>query len=105
MGLAQEIELLQFISNPSHGSKHNLFTEQPLEVFCKKGVLKNFTKFTGKHLFQSLFFNKLAGVACNFIKKRLWHRCFFVSFEKFLRTPILYNSSASLFLKERGTVV
>ena len=24
----------------------------------KKGVLRNFTKFTGKHLCQSLFFNK-----------------------------------------------
>ena len=27
-------------------------------VFCKEGVLKNFAKFTEKHLFQSLFFNK-----------------------------------------------
>ena len=24
------------------------------EVFCKKGVLKNFVKFTGKHLFWRL---------------------------------------------------
>ena len=31
-----------------------------LEVFCKKYVLKSFTKFTGKHLCQSLFFNKVA---------------------------------------------
>ena len=31
------------------------------EVFCKKGALINFTKFTGKHLCQSLFFNKVAG--------------------------------------------
>ena len=30
------------------------------EVFYKKGVLKNFSQFTGKHLFQSLFFNKVA---------------------------------------------
>ena len=30
------------------------------EVFCKKGVLKNFTNFTGKHLCCSLFFNKAA---------------------------------------------
>ena len=29
------------------------------EVFCKKGALINFTRFTGKHLCQSLFFNKL----------------------------------------------
>ena len=30
------------------------------DMFCKKGVLKNFPKFTGKHLYQSLFFNKVA---------------------------------------------
>ena len=28
----------------------------------KKGVLKNAAKFTGKHLCQSLFFNKVAGL-------------------------------------------
>ena len=28
----------------------------------KKGVLKNFPKFTGNHLGQSLFFNKVAGL-------------------------------------------
>ena len=32
------------------------------EVFCEKGVLRNFTKFTGKHLCQSLFFNKVEGL-------------------------------------------
>ena len=31
---------------------------KPLVVFCKKGVLRNFAKFTGKHLCQSLFFHK-----------------------------------------------
>ena len=31
------------------------------EVFCKKDVLRNFAKFTGKHLCQSVFFNKVAG--------------------------------------------
>ena len=44
----------------------------------RKGVLRNFAKFTGKHLCQSLFLNKVAG---------LWHRCFPVNFAKFLRTP------------------
>ena len=37
-----------------------------------KGVLINFAKFTGKHLCQGLFLNKVAGLrpqACNFIKK------------------------------------
>ena len=32
------------------------------EVFCKKGILRNFAKLTGKHLCQSLFFNKVAGL-------------------------------------------
>ena len=39
------------------------------EVFCEKGVLRNFAQFRGKHLCESLFFNKVAGRACNFIKK------------------------------------
>ena len=43
---------------------HQVRSSDP-EVFCKKGVLRNFTKFTGKHLCQRLFFNKVAG----FIKK------------------------------------
>ena len=55
------------------------------EVFCKTGVLRNFAKFTGKHLCQSSFFNKVAGQA---LKKRPWHRCFPVNFAKFLITPI-----------------
>ena len=32
------------------------------EMFCKKGVLRNFAKYTGKHLCHGLFFNKVAGV-------------------------------------------
>ena len=35
--------------------------KQPPELFYKKCALKNFAKFTGKHLCQSLFFNKVAG--------------------------------------------
>ena len=38
------------------------FRSSRLNVFCKKGVLRNFAKFTGKHLCQSLFFNKVAGL-------------------------------------------
>ena len=46
----------------------------------KEGVLSNFAKFTGKHLCQSLFFNKVAGL-------RPLVRVFPVNFVKFLRTP------------------
>ena len=56
----------------------------------KKGVLGNFIKFTGKHLRQSLFFNKVAGLRlATLLKRRLWYRCFPVNFAKFLRTPFL----------------
>ena len=44
------------------------------EVFYKKGVLRNFTKLTGKHLCQSLFFNKVAGLCLKtpFHTEHLW---------------------------------
>ena len=41
------------------------------EVFCRKGVLKNFTTFTGKYLCQSLFFNKVAGLRPATLLKRV----------------------------------
>ena len=48
-------------------------------------MCKNFAKFTGKHLFQSPYFNKLAGLStATLLKKSLWHRCFPVNFAKFL---------------------
>ena len=39
----------------------------------RRSVFTNFTKFTGKHMCQSLFLNKVAG---------LWRRCFPVNFLK-----------------------
>ena len=65
--------------------------------FGKKGVLRNFTIFTGKHLCQSLFFNKVARPA-TLLKKRFWHRCFPVNIVKFLRKPFLPNTSGQLLL-------
>ena len=35
------------------------FQKQPPELFCKKGVLKNFAKFNGKNLCHNIFFMKL----------------------------------------------
>ena len=49
----------------------------------KKGLLKSLVKFTRKHLRQSVFFNKVAGL----------------NFAKFLRTPFLQNTSRQLLLK------
>ena len=62
----------------------NIRSSRP-EVFCKKGVLRNFAKFTGKHLCQSLFYNKVAALRpATLLKERLWHRSFPVNFVKFL---------------------
>ena len=38
--------------------------------FIKKGAVKYFAKLTGKHLCQSLFFDKVATVICNFVTKK-----------------------------------
>ena len=83
-------------------------------------MLRNLTKFTGKHLCQSLFFNKVAETlaqvfSCEFCqiskntfftehlrvtlsKKRPWHRSFPVNFVKFLRTTFWLNISGRLLL-------
>ena len=36
--------------------------KQPPEVFCEEGALKNFAKFTEKHLCQRPVFNKVVGL-------------------------------------------
>ena len=60
------------------------------------GVLRNFAKFTRKHLCQSHFFNKVADLQATLLKKWLWHRCFPVNFAEFLRTPFLQNTGRVL---------
>ena len=50
------------------------------EVFCEKVVLRNFAKFTGKHLCPSFFFIKVAGATCNFIKKKTLAQVFSCEF-------------------------
>ena len=60
-------------------------------MFYGKRVLRNFTKFTGKHLCQSLR-------PATLLNKRLLHSCFTVNFAKFLRTPFLQNTSRRLLL-------
>ena len=72
--------------------------KQPPEVFCKKGVIRNFAKFKGKHLCQRPFFKKVAGLRpATLLKESLWHRCFPLNFAKILRTAFLQNTSGRLF--------
>ena len=84
----------------SHISVNNRSSSRP-EVFCKKGILRNFAKFTGKHLCQSLFFNLVTGVRpATLLKVRLWHRCFPMTFAIFLRIPFLTEHLRWLLLEQ-----
>ena len=65
------------------------------EVFCKKGVLRNFAKFTGKRLCQSLFYNKVAGLrpqACNFIIKEPLAQVFSYEFCAIFKNTFSYRT-------------
>ena len=55
----------------------------------RKEVLRNFAKLTGKHLCQSLFFNKVVEV-CNFIKKETVAEMFSCEFCKISKTTFSY---------------
>ena len=58
---------------------HDSFLQRQLPIgVLKQGVLRNFTKFTGNHLYERSFLSLL--------KKILWHRCFLLNFVKVLKT-------------------
>ena len=103
-------DLTSSITKMSHFSHYLMRTQKhELTYLCcrsirrrcsiKKGVLKNFAKFTEKHLYRNLFFN---GVAClrpaTLLKKILRHRRFPVNFARFLRTPFSQNTSRRLLI-------
>ena len=57
-----------------------------------KGVLINFAKFTGKHLCEGLFLNKVTGLGpqtCNFIKKETLAPVFSCEFCKIYKNTFL----------------
>ena len=83
--------ILRIVNNQMTNSSWKFFYDRSSHRRCSvgKGVLRNFGKFIGKHLRQSLFFNKFAGLRpATLLKKKLWHRCFPVNFAIFLRAPI-----------------
>ena len=91
--LRKAMTFISKIKNPYKSSRRR--------CSLKKCVLRNFAKFIGKHLYQGLFFNKVAGLRpANLLKKKLWHKCFPVNFEKFLGAPLLQNTSGRLFLPQ-----
>ena len=81
----------QFTSVMDAG-KRGIFQDWTISFFCnwrlctetatgstllQKSDLKIFEKFSGKHLCQSLFFDKVTGLGpATLFKKRFWQRCF-----------------------------
>ena len=60
------------------------------EVFCKKGVLRKFGKFLGKHLCQSLSFNKVAVEFWENFKNIFFHRTPLVAASLLYRNGFLF---------------
>ena len=73
------------------------YQKQPPEVFYKKGILKNFAKFTEKDLRQSLFFNKVAGYS--FIKKETIAQMFSCEFCEIFKNTFFTEHLRWLLLK------
>ena len=61
----------------------------------RKGVLGNFAKFTGKHLWQSLFFNKVAG----------WGDCFWSFSCLLLKISCLFHFNRKMKWKKGNTLM
>ena len=81
------------------------------EEFCKKGVLRNFTKFTGKHLCQSHFFflQNISGGFCFFLSVSLFFpyaSLYAIYLHPLLRSEVLFlfsilYSGAPFYKKKR----
>ena len=70
------------------------FRSRRPEVLCKKGFLKNFIRFTGKHLCQSLFFKEVVDDAYNVIKKETLSQVFSCKFCEFFKNTFFHRTAA-----------
>ena len=96
--------LKKYVTCMCHFSSHSPVRSSRPDVFCKKGILSNFAKFTGKHLCHSLFFNKVADLRPATITKETLTQVFSCEFREiskntfFHRTPLVTVSDHCLFL-------
>ena len=87
----------QFFWKASFNNFYNSCSqEQPPEMFYNRAVMKNFTDL------ESLFNKVVRLQSCNFLKKRLQHRCFPETVEKCLRAATLKNICKRLLLYLTG---
>ena len=76
-----------------------IFRSSYRKCHVKKAALKDFAIFTGKRLCWSLFFKKLETFRVATLLKRDFNTVVFeISFEKFLRAPILKSTCQRLLL-------
>ena len=69
------------------------------EFFCKKNLLKNFAKFTGKNMPGSLFFNKLADMKpATLLKKEALTQVFSSEVSEIFKNPYFKKHLQWLFL-------
>ena len=78
------------------------YTEAVTGGVLKKSCSYKFRKIHGKTPVPESFLNKTFLKfwikPATLLEKRLWHRCFPVNFDKFLKTPFLQKSSGRLLL-------
>ena len=76
-----------------------------LEVFCRKGVVRNFAKFTGKHLHQILFLKKVAGVRPATLLKRDSDTGFSCEFCEISKNILLLQNTGACFWHQESCPV
>ena len=80
---------------------NTIFRSSRPEVFCKKGVLKDFAKFTGKHLCQRLFFCEFCEISKNnfFTEHLRWLLFYFCALPKEYRVARKCKNEANIFAR------
>ena len=61
-------------------------------MFCKKSFPRNFAKFTGKHLRQSLFFDKVSGLRPATLFKKTLAQVFSCEFCEISKSTFSYRT-------------
>ena len=79
--------------------------KQPPEVSYKEGVLKNFEKFTGKYLCQSLFFNKVPGRGLQLCWKKILAQLIFYEFLEIFKTIFYRIPLSNCFWKKHSNIL
>ena len=81
-----------FLQSTVINARANINESTRPEVFFKKAVLKNFSKFVGKHLRWDPFLIKLHATWFQCIKRRLWQMWFLVTFVTFFSTAFPHRT-------------